>query len=187
MNRRTKRERVSSRPSSNASTRTELTQGESSQPVLRLSNVGSQRLQHDTRVLSGDLLSSLSKIERHVSSSFPESKKLRSETVRDSQVVEGFRTTFRKTLEEGRHSLRVSDADGLGEEVGVLRERGRREGEEEGQRWFRRCFEELRQGEKNEPCWGERSGRTRRWDRSREGRRGSRALRCRTTREPEEL
>ena len=79
-------------------------------------------------MLSGDLLSGLSKVERHVTSSFPESEELRGETVRDSQVVERFRTTFRETLKEGRHSLRVSDTDGFGEEIGVLKGTKRNEG-----------------------------------------------------------
>lgn len=159
-----------------------LTQRESGQPVLRLSDVGSQRLEHDTRVLSRDLLRRLSKVKRHVAGSLPEPKELRGKTVRNSQVVEGLRTTLRKTLKEWRHALRVSNADGLGEEVVVLEKEGQEGEDTSGRERLART-----ESDRDEPCSDARSGQTRPWGRPRADRRDWRARRCRTTRAPEEL
>ena len=87
------------------------TDRERAQPSGGLVLVRIESTQHDARMLAGELVLSLSHVQRNVACAFPKLEEERGDSVRDSEVVELLRLTFRESLKERRHFRSVSNRD----------------------------------------------------------------------------
>ena len=88
-----------------------LTDSEISQPPARFLHVFVQSSNHNARVFTGQIVRSLSHVERDKSGPLPELEEEWSHSVRNSEVIEVFRSTFGKSLKKRRHLRSVSDSD----------------------------------------------------------------------------